>query len=167
MRKIQKACFVVLVALFTLGTISFQVHAGQDAPQITVKTGKKHNWTYTHEQLLAMATEEISNQKRTRMKPAIPLEALLFKDTGMSLEMVREVFIMTGHGMITIVRGDDLAFLDKLVLVSGPDKNGKPHIWSLAPDNEAMYRTISHFLGANRKHGVVRIDITEKVTAVQ
>ena len=104
---------------------------------------------------------------------------ILVADAEDSIRFVlREALESAGHKVEEVDSGDaaldalakgryDLAFLDKLVLVSGPDKNGKPHIWSLAPDNEAMYRTISHFLGANRKHGVVRIDITEKVTAVQ
>ncbi len=167
MCKIRKTCLVVLVSLFAMGTFPFQAQADEEPPAITVQTGKKHIWTYTHEQLLAMAKVDFLNQKGTRMKPAIPLETLLFKDTGMSLDMVREVFISVRQGMITVFRGDDLAYLDNFVLMSGPDKNGQPHFWSMAPEDDATYRAFSSVMGSNRRHDVYRIDITEKVGTVQ
>jgi len=119
------------------------------------------SWTYSHKQLVAMATDAISNMKETRKKAAVPLTAILFKDTKMVPERVHMVFVI-GDSLTTVLRGNDLAYLNKLVLATGPDKGGKPHQWALTTQDEEAYKALRPHMGARRKHGVYRIDIVLK-----
>jgi len=112
-----------------------------------------------------MATETIPNMKRTRKKPAVPLDTLLSKTTGLTPDKVERVFLIGKKS--TILRGNDLAYLNRLVLASGLDKDGKPHMWALAPKDEETYRAVSAHMGSRRKGGIYRIDIHLKAGGAQ
>jgi hypothetical protein len=126
---------------------------------IVVRLGKSAQ-AYTHEQLMAMASEKLQNLKGTRQKPAIPLLTLLTKDLGVRAEEIDRLFVLGSK--ITVLRGDDLQHLDKLVLASGRDKSGKPHHWALAARDEATYKRLSAHMGSRRKGGIYRIDIVRR-----
>jgi len=146
----------MLVGVLVWGLAAAAGSAQPGAPILTVRYGKVAR-TYTRDQLLAMATEAIPNLKGTRKKPAIPLEALLFKETGIPRDKVERVFLIGKK--TTILRGRSLAYLDRLVLATGPDKDGRPHMWALAPKDEETYRAVAAHMGSRRKGGIYRIDI--------
>lgn len=135
----------------------------QEENTIVVRTGSAF-WTYTHEQFLAMAPDAISNMKGTRKKPAIPLQTLLLKDTKLSPKQIGMIFVIGEK--ITILRGNDLNYLGKLVLATGPEKQGKPHPWSLTTDDEETHKALMPHMGARRKQGIYRIDIVRKADGV-
>lgn len=128
-------------------------------PRLTLRVGKA-SWTYTEEQLRAMATDTLPNLKGTKKKPAIPLEVLLFRDTKVAPDRVEMVFLIGDK--ITVLRDSDLKYFDKLVLATGEPKGGKLHKWSLAPEDEATYKAVSAHMGSRRKGGIYRIDIVLK-----
>ena len=155
-----------LACALAAGTGPSWGQAQPKAAEITVRIGKEA-WTYTREQLLAMATLTLPNQKGTRENPAIPLGDLLFKDTGLSPDTIHMVFLIGNivGSKILILRGTDLSHLDKLVLITGPNKGDRRHLWALAPKDEESYRTIAPFMGSPRKRGIYRIDIVPKTAA--
>ena len=169
MRKNRKSFFGAMpffLALCVLPSLVWAKEASKKAapakdPQIEVRVAKEV-WTYTHKQLLEMATTTIPNLRGTRKKPAIPLSSVLYKDTGLSPEQVESVTVITDHGMPTVLQGKDLVFLDKLVLTSGTDKGKFGHPWSMAPINEKIYKKLHKTMGSRRRHGVIRIDIVRK-----
>lgn len=130
-------------------------------PEIQVHLAKQV-WTYTHDQLMEMATTTIPNLRGTRKKPAVPLASVLYKDTGLKPEHVESVTVVTDHGMPTVIQGEDLMFIPKLVLASGADKGKFGHPWSMAPINEKIYKQLHQTMGSRRRHGVIRIDIVRK-----
>lgn len=134
-------------------------HDQAKASGIVVRLGTAA-WTYTEEQLRLMATDYLPNQKGTRRKPAIPLEVLLFRDTRVSPDRVFMVFVIGEK--ITVLRGDDLRYLDRLVVATGEPKGNVPHKWSLAAEDEDTYRKLSAHMGSRRKGGIYRIDIVLK-----
>jgi hypothetical protein len=146
----------MLVVVLTWSFSSPAVWAQQVKPVLTVRYGKVAR-TYTHDQLLALATGTLPNMKGTRKKPAIPFETILFKDTGITRDKVERVFLIGKKS--TILRGNDLAYLNRLVLATGPDKDGKPHMWALAPTDEETYKVVRAHMGSRRKGGIYRIDI--------
>ena len=151
----------VLALTGNLLFLSPQVLAEEKEPSIMVRTGSSTAWTYTHRQLLAMATDALTNMKGSRKKPAIPLASILSKDTKIAPEKIAMVFVIGEK--ITVLRGKDLSYLSKLVLATGPDKAGKPHEWTLAPRDEETYKAMSaSTMGSMRKKGVYRIDIVLK-----
>jgi len=164
MGKVRTKILALLVVVLTWSFSSPVVWAQQREPVITVRYGKTAK-TYTREQLLAMATEMLPNLKGTRKKPAIPLETILFKDTGITRDRVERVFLIGKKS--TILRGNDLAYLNRLVLATGPDKDGKPHMWALAPKDEETYKAVRAHIGSRRKGGIYRIDIHLKGDVVQ
>ena len=164
MGKVRTKILALLVVVLTWSFSSPVVWAQQREPVITVRYGKTAK-TYTHDQLLAMATEMLPNLKGTRKKPAIPLETILFKDTGITRDRVERVFLIGKKS--TILRGNDLAYLNRLVLATGPDKDGKPHMWALAPKDEETYKAVRAHIGSRRKGGIYRIDIHLKGDVVQ
>ena len=153
-----------LAALLTWGAASPTVWADEEKPahSITVKVSDKTTWTYTRAQLLDMATETLPNRTGTRNNPAIPLSKILFKDTGLSADQVQMVFLI-GIKKIVVLRGNDLAYLDRLVLKSGLDKAGQPHPWALAPKDDEAYRAVAAHMGSPRKKEIYRIDILPKI----
>lgn len=134
-------------------------NAQQKEQSITVRVGKSAR-TYTQQQLVAMATDTIVNLKGNRKKPAIPFGTVLFKDAKLSPKEIEMIFVIGDK--ITILRGDDLKYLDKMVLASGPDKGEKPHKWSLAARDEETYKAVSAHMGSRRKGNIYRIDIVLK-----
>ena len=160
MRTVRTTILGALAGLLAWGFASPGVTAQQQAPTITVRVSGAA-WTYTHEQLLAMATDTLPNRTATRKNPAIPLSTILFKDTGLSPGKIQIVFLIASK--ITVLRGNDLAYLDRLVLKNGPDKGGRPHHWALAPKDEEAYKVVASHMGAPRKKGIYRIDILPKV----
>jgi hypothetical protein len=154
-----------LLALTTalgLGSQDLKAHetkAGENAGSITLRSGSSA-WTYQLDQLVAMATESIPNQRGNRGKPSISLEKLLLKDTRLTPDKVAMVFFIGNK--ITVLRGNDIAYLSRLVLANGPDKDGKPHHWALAPKDQEAYRALAPHMGATRKPGIYRIDIVRK-----
>jgi len=171
MRNVRSMMLPLLVAVLSWGFPSpgLWAHSDEDSAvqkdsTITVRVGNAAR-RYTREQLLAMATETIPNLKGTRKKPAIPLVTILFKDTGAKPEDVEMVFVIGER--TTILRGNDLAYLNKLVLATGPDKGGKPHTWSLASKDEEAYKAIHPHMGSRRKGDIYRIDVVLKADAAQ
>jgi len=164
MGKVRTKILALLVVVLTWSFSSPVVWAQQMEPVITVRYGKTAK-TYTREQLLAMATEMLPNLKGTRKKPAIPLETILFKDAGITRDRVERVFLIGKKS--TILRGNDLAYLNRLVLATGPDKDGTPHMWALAPKDEETYKAVRAHMGSRRKGGIYRIDIHLKGDVVQ
>ncbi|MBI4562435.1 MAG: hypothetical protein HY724_10365 [Candidatus Rokubacteria bacterium] len=162
MQALRATIPALLVSLLAWGLATPE--AQQQAPQITVRVGNAA-WTYTHEQLLAMANDTLPNLKGTRQKPAIPLETILFRDTGLSPEKVQMVVIIGSK--TTVLRGNELKYLDKLVLATGPDKGGRPHPWAMAAEDEQTYKLLAPHMGSRRKHGIYRIDIVPKGEAGQ
>jgi len=156
MGKVRTTILALLVVVLTWSFSSPVVWAQQREPVITVRYGKAAR-TYTREQLLALATETLPNMKGTRKKPAIPFETILFKDTRITRDKVERVILIGKK--TTILRGNDLAYLNRLVLVTGADKDGKPHMWALAPKDEETYKAVSAHMGSRRKGGIYRIDI--------
>jgi hypothetical protein len=126
---------------------------------ITLRSGSSV-WTYKRDQLVAMATETIPNQRGNRKKPSISLEKILFKDTKLTPDKVEMIFFIGNK--ITVLRGNDIAYLSALVLAAGPDKEGKPHHWALAAKDKEAYRALAPHMGAIRKPGIYRIDIVRK-----
>ena len=161
MTNVRTITIAALALLLSLGGTPLWAQGEEKDPQITLRVGK-NVWTYTHDELLAMATTKIPNQKRTRQKPAIPLETLLFKDTGLKLTEVEIVYVIPREGMITILRGKDLAYIDKLVLATGLDKGKKKHPWAMAAEDEKTYKKLAPTMGSSRKHDINRIDIVLK-----
>lgn len=152
------------LAVFWLSAFApLKAVAQQKEPTITVRLGKSVS-TYTGEQLRAMATDTLPNLKGTRKKPAIPLETLLLKNTGVKPDKIHMVFILGDK--ITILRGSTLAYLGKMVIATGPEKGGKPHKWSLAPKDEETYKAVYAQMGSRRKGNIYRIDIVLKDDAV-
>jgi len=166
MRYVRSTALAVLAFLVASASSPFWVHAQQKDPEMTVRIGKVA-WTYTREQLLAMATMTLLNRKGNREKPAVLLPTVLFKDTGLSPEKLHMVFLMSNivGSKIIILRGNDLAYVDRLVLASGPDKGDKRHQWALVPKDEASYRAVAPLFGSERKRGIYRIDIVPKADA--
>ena len=156
MGKVRTMILAMLVVVLMWGFSSPMGWAQQKDPVLTVRIGKVSR-TYTREQLLALATETLPNMKGTRKKPAIPLETILFKDTGIPRDKVERVILIGKK--TTILRGNDLAYLNRLVLATGSDKDGKPHMWALAPKDEETYKAVSAHMGSRRKGGIYRIDI--------
>ena len=150
----------VLALSVNLLFLSPRVQAAEKEPSIIVRTGSSTAWTYTHRQLLAMATDALTNMKGSRKKQAIPLVSILSKDTKIAPEKIAMVVVIGEK--ITVLRGKDLSYLSKLVLATGPDKAAMPHEWALAPRDEETYKAISASMGSRRKKGVYRIDIVLK-----
>lgn len=130
-------------------------------PEIKVRLAKQV-WTYTHDQLMEMATATIPNLRGTRKKPAVPLASVLYKDTGLKPDDLESVTVVTDHGMPTVIQGKELEFIPKLVLASGEDKGKFGHPWSMAPINEKIYKQLHQTMGSRRRHGVIRIDLVRK-----
>jgi hypothetical protein len=128
---------------------------------ITVRVGKA-TWRYEDADLRKMATAEIPNMRGTRKKPAIPLEALIYRDTGIDSKTIESVTVIPGDGMPSLLRGADLARLKDLVITTGPEKAGAPHGWALAPKSEEVYRAAREDFGSRRRRIVVAIDLVEK-----
>lgn len=140
--------------------LSLSLAAAQPREQtVTVRAGKAA-WVYSDARLLAIATERLPNLKGTRMKPAIGLDRLLARETGLDPGQMAMVVVI--GEIVTLLRGPDLAHLDKLVLATGPDKGGRRHDWALAARDEKAYMALSPSIGSGRKHGIYRIDIILK-----
>jgi hypothetical protein len=164
MRNFPRVGIAILACFSAWAVVSAAVEAQQKAPSITVRIGKAA-WTYTNEQLRAMATDKVANLKGNRQKPAIPLETVLFKDTKLTAEKVQMIFVMGSK--ITVLRGDDLKHLTRLVLASGADKGDQPHQWAMMPRDEESYKLLAPHMGSRRKSKVYRIDIVPKPEATQ
>ncbi|MFQ5415848.1 MAG: hypothetical protein ACE5FL_02245 [Myxococcota bacterium] len=169
MRSMRGSLVVVLAVLLTTGAGSFAARADEDDsagadPSITVRMGNSA-WTYSHEQLLAMATTSIPNLRRTKQKKALPLASLLFKDTGLRLDQVDTIFVIPKSGMVTILKGKDLAHVEQLVLATGVDKHGSSHPWAMAAASPQAYEALKRTMGSPRKHKIERIDIVPKQSA--
>jgi hypothetical protein len=159
MTTTRRALVGGVAAFLVIGGVPRRGAAQPKEPRLTLRVGKAA-WTYTEEQLRAMATDTLPNLKATKKKPAIPLEVLLFRDTKVAPDRVEMVFLIGDK--ITVLRGGDLKYLDKLVLATGEPKGGKLHKWSLAPEDEATYKAVSPHMGSRRKGGIYRIDIVLK-----
>lgn len=162
----RTACAVVISVLtgfVTWGPATPGAWAQEKSPDlsITVRVSDQA-WTYSREQLMEMATETLPNRTGSRKNPAILLSRVLFKDTGLSADQIQMVFVIT-TSKIAVFRGSDLAYLDRLVLKTGPDKRGQPHHWALAPLDAETYRAIAAHMGSPRKKQVYRIDILPKI----
>jgi hypothetical protein len=165
MRNVPRVGIAILACLLTWAVASAAVEVQQQkAPSITVRIGRTA-WTYTNDQLRVMATEKVSNLKGNRQKPAVPLETVLFKDTKLAPDKVHMIFVMGSK--VTVLRGDDLKHLDKLVLATGPDKGDKPHHWTMMPRDEESYKALAPHMGSRRKGKIYRIDIVPKPEATQ
>jgi hypothetical protein len=135
--------------------------AGPD-PSITVRISG-NAWTYSHDQLLAMARASIPNRRGNRQNPAIPLDVILFKDTGLAIDQVQAVFLIGAK--VSVLRGGDLAYLSRLALKTGPDKQGRRHPWSLAPLDDEAFRAVAPHMGSHRRKEIYRINIVLKPDA--
>jgi len=160
LKKFWISCGILALSANLL-PFSPRVLAEEKEPSIMVRTGSSTAWTYTHRQLLDMATDTLTNMKGSRQKKAIPLTLILSKDTKIAPERIAMV-VFSGE-KVTVLRGKDVAYLSKFVLVTGPEKAGMPHAWTLAPRDEETYKAISaSMLGSRRKKGIYRIDIVCK-----
>ena len=166
MQWVRSTALTVLAFLVASAASPCWAQAQQKDPEMTVRIGKAA-WTYTREQLLAMATMTLLNRKGNGEKPAVLLSTVLFKDTGLSPEKLHMVFLMSNivGSKIIILRGNDLAHVDRLVLTSGPDKGDRRHHWALVPKDEASYKAVAPLFGSERKRGIYRIDIVPKADA--
>jgi hypothetical protein len=122
--------------------------------QLLLKVGDKA-FRYNHEQLRAMATTQIGSNRGIKMNPAIPLEALLTRDTKLPMDRVVGV-IVVGAQKILFLEGDNLQQVPHLVLKFGPN-----HL-TLVPASEDAYERNRALWGKPRIEDVERIDILER-----
>lgn len=155
------ATFLAAVVLLSSAVIPTRAETPQKDkdPTITVRISGTA-WTYTHDQLLPMATATLSNRRGNRQNPAIPLDRILFKDTGVKPENVLQVFLIGAK--VSVLRGDDLAYLGRLALKTGPDKQGKRHPWSLAPLDDEAFKAVAKHMGSHRRKEIYRINLVLK-----
>lgn len=159
-RKDQLASILLLLGLLL---VPVGTALAEEEPTLTVRY-RSSAWTYSHEELLALATERIGNMRGTGDKPAIPFEVLVLEKTGIPLDEIDMVVTLRGSSQPVILRGNELAMIYKLVLASGEDKpTGEPHEWALATEDEETYQALARTFGSRRKHHVYRIDITPKL----
>jgi hypothetical protein len=163
MRLIRNASLAVAAFLLPLAlpgswALAHEMHKQQENT-IVLRVGSS-SWTYTHAQLVAMAKDKIPNMKGTRQKPFIPLQTILLKDTNLKRDQIGMIFVIGEK--ITILRGNDLNYLDKLILATGPDKGGKPHPWALTTEDEVTHKALMPHMGWRRKVAIYRIDIVRR-----
>lgn len=121
------------------------------APGLLLKVDKKA-WSYTAEQLRAMATVDFKTFRGTKRNPAVPLEGLLTRDTGLRLERVRAVVVI-GETKVLVIEGERLKYLKDLVIKLGPNQ------LALAPETEEAAEALKPLWGKPRIEGVERVQV--------
>lgn len=130
-----------------------------DDAALTVRF-RSEAWFFTHERLMELSEPTFMNLRGTHKKPAIDFTELLFGQTGVDRDDVELILIFRHSGSPVILRGQALQHLDGLVVTGGDDKlSGEPHVWALAPRDDAAYEALKKELGSLRKRDMYRIDI--------
>ncbi len=131
-------------------------HQGQaeEEHQLLVQIGDA-SWTYEHEQLKPLATKTHMSSRGTKKNPAIPLDALLTKDSKLPIERIVGVAII-GEDRSLFLEGSHLARLKNLWLKFGTID------LTLVPDSEETYNALKGIWGRPRLDGVERIYVYEQ-----
>lgn len=152
-RSIVAAAFSAALLTAVLPGTSFGQEHEEEA-HVLVRLGDRA-WEYHPDQLQPLATKEFMSSRGTKKNPAIPLNALLMKDTKVPLERIIGVAVI-GEDRVLFLEGEHLRHLTRLLLKIGS------HELTLVPENEETYKALRSILGKPRLEAVERIDIFER-----
>lgn len=150
--RIPGAVSAALAAVLLLGGPAMP----QSAPDhhLLLKVGDR-SWEYHTKELMALASRSIVSHRGTKKNPAIPLEVLVTKDTGVPVERIIGV-IVVGEDKVLFLEGDRLRYLGRLIL-----KFGSNHL-TLAPEDDETLQALRPYWGRGRIEDVVRVDVLER-----
>jgi hypothetical protein len=134
--------------------------AGSSQQWVNVKvvvTMGAQSWSYTSEQLRGFATRTHTSMRGTKEAPAVPLDLLLTKDTGLTADRIIEIAVIAEQDVL-LLEGDNLAQLKHVWLRIGPN-----HL-TLVPENDEAYKALRSVWRKPRLIAVERIAIQRRET---
>ncbi|MFQ5415849.1 MAG: hypothetical protein ACE5FL_02250 [Myxococcota bacterium] len=147
----------LLCAVLAFGALS--AAASADSPKVKpwtlyLKVGDKQI-AYESDQLLAMASAKHLSNRETKTNPAVPIDTLVMKDTGLTRDRILKI-VFLGATKTMLLEGKDLDHLGGLLLKLGPNNV------TLVPKDEKTYEALRSQFGRPRVKDVERIYVYER-----
>ena len=158
----------VIFLLLAVVTAMWSVPAISEEETVITVRFRSEAWFYSQEGLMDLSEPAFMNLRGTHKKPVVEFTDLIFGQTGVNPDDVEMILVFRHSGSPVILRGAALEQLGNLVVTGGEEKvSGEPHVWALAPKDDAAYNALKKELGSLRKREMYRVDIHPKVRTLE